>query len=145
MKQQAIDLIRFLTKLAPPALVVSVPRRRRLWGGDTPSHYVGTNFPLFGGHNYGYAATPEDWRRMMPGLSDDNILKVAQVMTWTGFATTGLLTFGAFEVSHGYTWLKMLAASVAASEGLSYWESRQTLSKARVIQETPEYAQLSGM
>ena len=131
MKQQAIDLIRFLTKLAPPALVVSVPRRRRLWGGDPPSNYVGTNFRLFGGHNYGYGATPAGWRRMVPGLSDDNIQRVAQVLTWTGFATTGLLTFGAFEVSHGYSWLKMLAASVATTEGLSYWTSRETLSKAQ--------------
>ena len=140
MKRQALELIRFLTQLTPTALLVSAPRRRRLWGGSFPSDYVGTNYAFFGGHNYGYGATPAGWRRSMPGLGDDNLQRVAQVLTWTGFATTGILTFGAFEVSHGYTWLKMLAASVAASEGLSYWESRQTLSKAKVIQaEAPQY------
>ena len=92
MKRQALELIRFLTQLTPPTIVVPTSRRRRLWGG-TSAFGIGTEFAFFGGHNYGYRAKLKDWQQMFPGSSEAKIVQSIDYITYVGFAACAVLTY----------------------------------------------------
>ena len=74
----------------------SIPttKRRRMWGGDYPADWVGTDFRFFGGYNYGYTFPPGSRT-----VSGNSLLSLAKSMTTMSFSATVLMFLGCLTIS----------------------------------------------
>ena len=106
-----LELINYI---APPAIKippVEVSMRRRLFGGDYPSYFVGNSFRIFGGHDYGY---------VLPRTAFNGNLK--EIMAWTqkntylGAAITAALAIGNYTFYGPWKALRIFAFFVIANE-----------------------------
>ena len=100
----------------PVAYIIPEPtKRRRLWGGDYPDDWVGTDFRFFGGYNYGYKFPAGSIT-----VSGNSLLSLAKMMTTVSFSCGALIFVACLTISIPQaSWL--LGISFAYNEWIAYW------------------------